>query len=311
MKLDQKFNFLFYILFIQSIYTNDNCPSGMRKTYLDETTSFDDGAGRNYVPAINFHEGIGALWYKRKILIEPRFEVHLKASIEGIDLLESNKEYTLEGFTIVISKNKNKLREGTGNYTGYFGFIKNYIIKFDFNQSLNNSDSNNYSLIYCDSDCSNNDANTLMSGKLTQRFDPTKANNWDFRLIYLDKKLFLYSGQNEIIFIYDTDLYKILQSNTAYIGFTGYMNGNRRELNVLGTFICEDNFDITRMVGKFFVNNKTYDTYTYKAGETIHYLFSFFNNNGQVIPHCFKQDIWAYSFSLSLDCSTSNITNKN
>ena len=264
MKTNIKFSFLvlfLWMLFFQSIHADDNCPDGMRKTYLDETTALDEGAARNYVPAINFYQGNGALWYRRKVLIEPRFEVHLKASIGGIDYLESNREYTLEGFTIVISKNKNKLSEGTGDYIGYFGFTKSYIIEFDFEKSLNDPDSNSFSFRYCDSDCSNDDAKAIMSGRLnSQRFNPTNINNWDFRLIYVDKKLFLYSGPNEIIFTYNVDLSKVLQSNTAYVGFTGYMNGNRREVNVLGTFICEDNFDINRMIGQFYVDDKTYDT---------------------------------------------------
>ena len=131
--------------------------------------------------------------------------------------------------------------------------------------------------------------------------------NWDFRLVYVDKKLYLYSGANSILFSYSVDLSKVFESNTAYVGFTGNMSGNRRELSVLGTFICEDNYDITKMVGKFYVNNKELDTYTYKAGETVQYLFSFINSKGQVIPHCFKQGIWSYSFSLSLDCPASNL----
>ena len=58
---------------------------------------------------------------------------------------------------------------------------------------------------------------------------------------------------------------------------------------------------------KIYVNEKELDTYTYKAGETVQYLFSFINSKGQVIPHCFKQGIWSYSFSLSLDCPASNL----
>ena len=307
----KKFSFLalfLWILIFQMISTEDMCPNGMRKTYLDETTALEEGAARNYIPAINFYEGNGALWYRRKVLIEPRFEVHLKASIEGADYLESNREVALEGFTIVISKNKNRLTEGTADYIGYYGFTKSYVVEFDFDKTLNDPDSSSYSFKYCDSDCSNDDSKAIISGRLnSQRFDPSRTNNWDFRLVYVDKKLFLYSGPNDVIFTYNVDLYKMLQANTAYIGFTGYMHGNRREVNVLGTFICEDNFDITRMVGKFYVDDQTYDTYTYRAGETVQYLFSFINNKGQVIPHCFKQGIWSYSFSLSLDCDASNI----
>ena len=98
---------------------------------------------------------------------------------------------------------------------------KSYIIEFDFEKNNNDLDSSSYSFRFCDSDCSNDDSKVILSGKLnTQRFEPTRTNNWDFRLVYIDKKLFLYSGPNDIIFIYSVDLYKMLVSNTAYIGFT-------------------------------------------------------------------------------------------
>ena len=52
------------------------------------------------------------------------------------------------------------------------------------------------------------------------------------------------------------DLQSILESNPAFMGFTGNMNINRRELNVLETFVCEDNFNISKMIGKFYVNDQ-------------------------------------------------------
>ena len=299
---------LICMIVIQTFSAEDTCPNGMRRTYLDETTASEEGSARNYVPALNFYEGSGALWFRRKVLIEPRFEVHLKASIGSVDIIESSDERKLEGFTIVISKFKNKLSAGSSDYIGYYGFTKNYIIEFDFNKNRNDPDDSSYSFRYCDTTCSNDDANAIIYDRLnSQRYDPTKTTNWDFRLIYIDEKLYLYSGANTLLFTYSVKLSKELESNTAYIGFTGYMNGNRRELNVLGTFICEDNFDISKMVGSFYVDDKELDTYTYKAGETVQYLFSFINNKGQVIPHCFRQGIWSYSFSLSLDCSASNL----
>ena len=258
---------------------------------------------------MNFYQGNGALWYRRKVLIEPRFEVHLKASIKAVEIIENSREQSLQGFTIVISKNKNKLvTTGTPDYVGYYGFTKSYIIEFDFEKNINDPDDSSFSVRYCDNDCSNDDSKAIYSGRLnSQRFDCSKDMNWDFRLMYIDKKLNLYSGPNDVLFSIPVDLASVLESNTAYVGFTGYMYGNRRELNVLGTFICEDNFDISKMSGKFYVNDQALDTYTYKAGETVQYLFSFINNKGQVIPHCFKQGIWTYSFSLSLDCAASNL----
>jgi len=293
---------------IQAINCDDTCPYGMRKTYLDETTASDEGSARNYVPALNFYEGNGALWYRKKVLIEPRFEVHFKANLKAVDVIENSKEQYLEGFTIVISKFKNKISTAANENMGYSGLTKSYVAEFDFNKNIHDPDDSSYSFRYCDNDCSYDDGNALNSGKLSnQRFNPSKDMNWDFRLIYVDKRLSLYSGPNEVLFTRNVDLYEVLGSNTAYVGFTGYMYGNRRELNVLGTFICEDNYDISKMSGKFFVDGNEYETYTYKAGESVQYLFSFVNNKNQVIPHCFKQGIWTYSFSLSLDCSATNL----
>ena len=310
MKAKQKISFLVLFLWmfiIHSIYADDTCQSGMRKMYLDETTAYEEGSARNYVPALNFYQGNGALWYRRRVLIEPRFEVHLKASLQHVEVIESSKEQTLEGFTIVISKDKNKLSTASGDYLGYYGFTKSYVIEFDFNKNNHDPDDSSYSFRFCDSDCSNDDDKALTNGRLTtQRFDPTRDMNWDFRLIYEDKKLTVYSGANQQIFSYSVDLSAKLETYTAYVGFTGYMSGNRRELNMLGTFVCEDNFDISRMTGKFYVNDEEYDTYSYKAGENVQYVFSFINTKGQIVPHCFKLGIWTYSFSLSLDCAASN-----
>ena len=306
----KSFSFLVLVLWmlvIQTIYADDTCQSGMRKMYLDETTAYDEGSARNYVPAINFYEGSGALWYRRRVLIEPRFEVHLKAALQKAEVIESAKEQTLEGFTIVISGNKNRLSTASSDYMGYYGFTKSYIIEFDFNKGNKDPDDSSYSFRFCDNDCSNDDSKAIASGKLNlQRFDPTRDMNWDFRLIYADKKLTVYSGANQQIFSQAVDLAANLNAYTAYVGFTGHMSGNRRELNVLGTFVCEDNFDISRMTGKFFVNEKEYDTYSFEGGENVQYLFSFINTKGQIVPHCFKQGIWTYNFALSLDCTASN-----
>lgn len=94
----KSFSFLVLVLWmlvIQTIYADDTCQSGMRKMYLDETTAYDEGSARNYVPAINFYEGSGALWYRRRVLIEPRFEVHLKAALQKAEVIGKRKRTNL------------------------------------------------------------------------------------------------------------------------------------------------------------------------------------------------------------------------
>ena len=69
---------------LNGIYS-ETCPVGMRKIYLDET-NMNPIYGARLIPlSIAYYEALGgALWYKSKILIEPRFEVHLK--VTNLDL---------------------------------------------------------------------------------------------------------------------------------------------------------------------------------------------------------------------------------
>ena len=70
----------------------------------------------------------------------------------------------------------------------------------------------------------------------------------------------------------------------------------------MGTFMCEDNYVITRMKGYFYEDGYTYESMNYEPGETINYAFQFINNQGQVIPHTFGYEIWDYSFFVTQDC---------
>jgi len=181
--------------------------------------------------------------------------------------------------------------KGSSNYMGYYGFIKSYIVEFDFNKNNKDPDDSSYSFRFCDNDCSNDDTKAIGFGRLSsQRYNPTKDMNWDFRLIYDNKKLKIQSG-SQAFYTEDVNLKENLGTYAAFVGFNGYMNGNKRELNVLGTFVCEDNFDITKMAGKFYVNENEYERYPFEAGENIQFLFSFINTKGQSVPHCFEQGI--------------------
>ena len=290
-----------WMIFIQKIYGNETCGEGMRKMYLNETTSYNEGTATNVVPAIITFVGDGALWYKRRVLIEPRFEVYLKAAIKSTNVT------ALKGFTIVISGNKNTLQLGPSDYMGYYGFTKSYIIEFDFNKGNHDPDDSSFSFRFCDKDCSNDDSHAILSGKLSRQiYDPTRDMDWHFKLIYSDKKLSLYHLDDTVIFTHNVDLNATLETYAAFVGFTGYKTEKKGELNVSGTFICEDNFDISKMRGKFYVNKKEYEKYIFESGENFQYLFSFINIRGQIVPHCFGLGIWNYNFSLSLDCIASN-----
>ena len=311
---------IFLSLFAINLAQTDSCPAGMRKTYVDDYNMNQYGAARRYMAAISFFQWPGSLFFSRKVLIEPRFEVHLKASTQYIDIIESENERKIYGFTIVISGYKNTIsgyvsRKGkTYVYTdiGYNNFVNSLVIEFDFEKNDYDPDSNSFSLRFCDTSCNSNDRDTnivIHSARLTsQKYDSTKDNDWDFRLFYANKRLSLYSGPNELMFSTNFDLEAKLGTNIAYVGFTGFIESNRRELSIIGTFICEDNYQISKMPGNFYVNNGKLDTAIYEAGAPINYIFSFINDKDQLVPHTFGYNIWNYTFFLNTDCDQSSET---
>ena len=251
--------FLFLIMFFSPICSDvsayDSCPSGMRKTYLDDLNSIGSGSARGQFGTVWFYLLPGSLYYSRLVLIEPRFEVHLKASVGAIDIIESSSEQKVYSFTIVISRESNKINTDVGkkNFAkrknqvfkdfGYNHFNNAVIIEFNFAKDYNDPDYGSISIKYCGSSCDASDADIMVSKPLKfQKYIPGKKNEWDFILIYENKNLNLYSGPNNLLHSLRYDLENTLGSNMASIDFTGFMESNRGEINLSGTFICEDNY---------------------------------------------------------------------
>ena len=318
-------NCFYWLLIILSLFTinlaqTDSCPTGMRKTYVGDYNMDQYGSAWRYMAAVSFFQFPGSLFFSTKVLIEPRFEVHLKASTEYIDVIESENERKIYGFTIVISGYKNTIRglETRNGKTyvftdiGYNNFVNSLIIEFDFEKNVYDPESNGFSLRFCDTSCNSDDGDNnivMHSAKLSsQTYNPAKANEWDFRLFYADKKLSLYSGPNELMFSTNFDLATKLGTNIAYVGFTGFIENNRRQLSIIGTFICEDNYQISKMPGNFYVNNGKLDTVIYEAGASINYVFSFINDKNQLVRHTLGYKIWNYTFFLNTDCDQSSET---
>ena len=318
--------YLLLILLSFLIFTfeaEDSCPNGMRKTYVDDESMVQYGSARTYCAAVAFFQFPGSLFFKRRVLISPRFEVHLKANTQAIDIVEKARENKIYGFTIVISGYKNTISgldsrsfdENTNLDNvkfpdiGYNNFLNSLIIEFDFEQDSYDPDSNSFSVRYCGTTCHSYDNYAFYSARLNyQRYDTTRANNWDFRLIYVGKILTLYSGSNQIIFQKAIDLETLLSTEIAYVGFTGFMESNRREISLIGSFICEDNYEMSLIPGVFVINGQGYIQYDFEAGETINYQFSFINNKHEFVPHTYGYNIWNYTFSVSSDCGESTNT---
>ena len=310
---------LITLLITSTFSEEDSCPSGMRKMYVDDTNMISYGSARKWLGAVCFFNFPGSLFFQRKVLIEPRFQVHLKAAVDAIEKIENSAEQNIYGFTIIISGSKStisglKTRTVTGGAStsqtfsdiGYGNFVNTLVIEFDFVKDYEDPDSSSFSIKYCRSSCTSSDYRTLISEKLNyQRYVAGQKNQWDFRFIYANKKFYLYSGPNTELFSISYDLEDVLGTNIAYVGYTGFMESTRGEINLQGTFICEDNYVITKMVGYYLLENDGfYDYLYYEPGETIQYGFEFINSEGKKVPHAFGYDIWNYTFYVTQDCDT-------
>ena len=314
---------LFILLFLLSLpfsstnLAEDSCPSGMRKTYMDDLNMNEYGSARGWLGAVCFFQFPGSLFFNRQVLIEPRFEVHLKSAVNAIDVVESSGEQKIYGYTIVISGYNNTISgfeersvsssSSSLSFTdiGYNNFINSLIIKFDFVQDLHDPAENSFSIRYCDTYCNSDEKYELVNKELTsQKYIVGQNNEWDFRFVYENKKISLYSGPNTVLFQSYYDLEKTLGTNIAYVGFTGFMESNRGEINLMGTFMCEDNYAIANMQGLFYKDGKLYSKMSYKPGDNITFAFSFINTQGNKVPHAFKFKIWNYNFYATQDCNS-------
>ena len=83
------FLIIFSLLITSTKSAQDSCPSGMRKTYVDDKNMVSYGSARKWLAAVSFFQYPGSLFFQRKVLIEPRFEVHLKAAVDAIRVIEN------------------------------------------------------------------------------------------------------------------------------------------------------------------------------------------------------------------------------
>ena len=315
------FSIIFSLLITSTTSIEDSCPAGMRKTYVDDLNMVSYGSARKKLASVCYFQLPGSLYFQRKVLIEPRFEVHLKASSGAVDYVESTDEQKIYGFTIVISGHKNtisgmnsRIISGSKvsssslkfNDIGYNNFINALIIEFDFVRDSNDPDSNSFSIRYCSSTCgSSSDYYAISNRNLgNQRFVAGQKNEWDFRLLYQNKNIYIYSGPNTILYSANYDLESTLDTNIAYVGFTGFMESNRAEINLMGTFICEDNYVLKKMIGYFLKDQTLQPSADYYPEETINFAFHFINGQTEKVPHTYGYEIWNYSFFATQDCDS-------
>ena len=97
------------LLCLPTVYS-ETCSSGMRKTFLDNTNTNIIGAARRIPLSIAYYEAAGgAVWFNRRILVEPRFEVHLKVTLTELTKDQDDWQHIIDGWAIVIPTTANKL----------------------------------------------------------------------------------------------------------------------------------------------------------------------------------------------------------
>ena len=297
------FSILISLLLSLSTVHSETCSSGMRKTYLDNTNTNIIGAARRIPLSIAYYEARGgAVWFNRRILVEPRFEVHLKVSVTDLTKDQDDWQHIIDGWSIVISTTSNKLGYPYGAI-GYQDFTNSYVVETDLFQNAGDFSCNTLSIHKCTGTavCSASESGTKQVNLVNQIYNPSVPQTFDIRLMYSDGVVKVYSGDQQML----TDNFNftdVYGSEALYLGFTGFFRGNRKELNMLGSFICEDNYDVTKMNGHFLVNGEVKDSVTVKAGGIITYLFCFINSKNQIIPHAYNLGIWSYTFYLNVPC---------
>ena len=246
------FSILISLLLSLSTVHSETCSSGMRKTYLDNTNTNIIGAARRIPLSIAYYEARGgAVWFNRRILVEPRFEVHLKVSVTDLTKDQDDWQHIIDGWSIVISTTSNKLGYPYGAI-GYQDFTNSYVVETDLFQNAGDFSCNTLSIHKCTGTavCSASESGTKQVNLVNQIYNPSVPQTFDIRLMYSDGVVKVYSGDQQML----TDNFNftdVYGSEALYLGFTGFFRGNRKELNMLGSFICEDNYDVTKMNGHF------------------------------------------------------------
>ena len=138
---------LFTLLITSAFSAEDSCPTGMRKMYVDDTNMNSYGSARKWLGAVCFFNFPGSLFFQRKVLIEPRFEVHLKAAVDAIEEVDYPQEQNIYGFTIIITGAKSTIsgmntRTVTGGASTSRSFSDigygNFVNAFNQNSSIAN-----------------------------------------------------------------------------------------------------------------------------------------------------------------------------
>ncbi len=131
---------------------------------------------------------------------------------------------------------------------------------------------------------------------------------YDVKITYADETLVIFVNNNEYI-RYKQNLMDRF-GGVAYLGFSGSLNENNREINIASAHICESDFS-DKLYYKWKVNGVIYENTAAKilAGTTAKLYVSLKDNFDKLVPHLIGQKLKPLSFR-SLNPSVAKVTNQ-
>ena len=187
----------------------------------------------------------GALWLNRQVLVHPKFEVGLKVTINAHGCYDDNFNNPMDGWTIILSKTNNYIGQ-SGDNKGYNGIYDAIVTEFDFHYNYEAGDisGNSVSIHKCfQSNCSPIENSNTIQRNIAQTYDRCQVMSYDIVLLYNNGNYRIQLGDSYIV---DTteDLNERF-SGWAFLGFSGFFQGQRRELQIFGSYFCEDDYTLS------------------------------------------------------------------
>jgi hypothetical protein len=263
--------------------------------------------------AISWYEGEGGLWFNRKVLVHPRFELGLRVEINEYGCYDPDSD-ALDGWTIILSKTNNYLY-GPGGSIGYQGIYDALVTEVDlyYNQEHGDLSGNTISVHKCyKKACAPTEGSDTVQRNLPLSYDKCRRMVYDVVIIYSSGYFTVQLGDNPMV-SFQENLGSKFDQNWAYVGFTGFFRGRRRDLQIAGSYLCEDDYNNNSFYYTFLGSSTLVLSQTnpaiMPAGNSGTFTIRFTDITGAAVPHTLGLDMWTWNFTLTSPCgSVSSLT---
>lgn len=252
------------------------------------------------VMAISFKEGAGALWWRKKLRLTPRFELRMKIKIPNHGCYDG-PSYSIDGFALILSKTNNYLGY-SNNDKGYGGIFNALVTEIDLNANPGEISSNFVNLRECYGITCRASNGKSSSANIPFSYNRCSLMTYDVKIKYDNKRFMIYVNDYHLINSYQ-DLFSKFDG-FSWFGLSGYFKGNQREL-VVGndSYICTDSIRHVEIITQY--NGLTFNSQipnNIPAGTTIDIIAKFTDMYKQVIPHFKADNLIDWNLTTSYDC---------